>query len=242
MALVDAVNVFAGLEAMSRAAAEAVVAAAADAVAHTGRFTMGLSGGRTPGRLYELLGNEYRRAMPWDRTYLFWGDERNLPLDHAQSNYAMAKKTLLDRISIPTGHVHPVPVNPGNPDQAAIQYEETLRAFFGSEPPVFDLLLLGMGADGHTASLFPGHPAALEESHWVVAVHADVEPPVRISLTMPILTGARRTLFLVSGADKWPVWSDIQADPRAAALRYPAARVSLDGHAIWYLDQAVAAR
>lgn len=229
---------FPDLDALSRAAAGEVAAAAAAAVAERGRFTLALSGGRTPAELHRLLAGPYRDQMPWAKVHIFWGDERYVPHEDPRSNYRMAHDTLVAHVPVPAAHVHPMPVSPDNPAVAAGRYAETLKAQFGGGLPRFDLILLGMGADGHTASLFPGTAAATERERWVAVGRAPVDPEVRLTLTRPVLANARRLLFLVTGSDKQPVLDAIRANPTEAAARYPAAAVALEGQAAWFVVQA----
>lgn len=239
--MVDAMiryRVLQDLEALSRAAAAEVVRLARRAAAARGRFTMALSGGRTPERLYRLLAGEYRDAVPWEAVHLYWGDERYLPPDHAESNYRMAREALLAHVPVPPEQVHPMPTSLPDPDEAARCYEEELRRMLAPDGSGLDLALLGMGVDGHTASLFPGTPAVAEQVRWVVPVRAPVEPFLRLTLTRPVLEKAGRLLFLVAGADKRPVWQAIQAGHEEAARRYPACLVGSAAGAVWLLDQA----
>jgi 6-phosphogluconolactonase len=233
------IRVFPDLPALSRAAAEEFVAIARDAVAERGRFTVAMAGGRTPAMLYRLLAGEFREAVAWPRVQLFFGDERYVPHGDPQSNCRMVRECLTSHVPIPPGQVHPMPTDEADPETAARAYEATLRQQFGEDRPVIDLVLLGMGADGHTASLFPGTAAPQEQERLVVAVRANVEPPLRLSLTLPVLAAARRVAFLVAGADKNPAWHRIKADPAAAAREYPAAMVAVAaGQVVWYLDQS----
>lgn len=231
-------RVLTDLEALSRAAAEEIAHLAQQAVAARGRFTMALSGGRTPEKLYRLLSGEYRHAIPWEAVHLFWGDERYLPPEHAESNYRMAHEALLAHVPVPPEQVHPMPTLLPEPDEAARRYEEELRRALGPAGPRLDLVLLGMGADGHTASLFPGTRAVEEQVRWVVPVQAPVEPSLRLTLTRPVLEQAGRLLFLVAGADKQPVWQAIYDGSEGALGRYPAGLVGSGANAVWLLDQA----
>ncbi len=231
-----AIRRFADLATLSRAAAATFAALAAEAIALRGRYTAVLAGGRTPAQLHRLLATEYHSEIDWTRVHIFFGDERYLPHSSPLSNYHMARETLLDHVPVPMKQIHPMPTEPADPDQAANAYDAYLR----DTAPIFDLLLLGMGADGHTASLFPGAPAVNECDRWVVPVKASAEPPIRLTLTRPALAMARRTLFLVDGAEKRPVWQEIKADPVAAAERYPAARVAMEARQVaWYLTTSV---
>ncbi len=177
----------------------------ASAAEATGRhpFRVALAGGGTPRRLYELLASaEFQRRIFWERVHFFWSDERMVPHDHPQSNYRLARDTLLKHVRIPPKSIHAVPVSlPLAP--AAAEYEQELRRHFGRRWgfPEFDLILLGLGDDGHTASLFPGSPALHEKQRWVAA-HQPPHLPGRITLTLPVLNAARRVFFLVSGDTK----------------------------------------
>ena len=160
-----------------------------------------LSGGSTPRTLYQLLGLRYKDEVPWPRVHVFWADERYVPHDHPLSNYRMAKDTLLDTVDIPATHVHPMPTHFADPHMAARDYETTLADYFSGAPPVFDVVLLGIGEDGHTASVFAGSPAITAE-RVVMAVTAPAEPPTRLTLTLPVIASARRIGVLVAGASK----------------------------------------
>lgn len=200
---------FADLDALSRAAADDFAAIVRDAVAARGACHVALSGGSTPERLFKLLAAAGREALPWDRVELWWGDERTVAPDHKDSNYGMAKRALLDPLGISTGadaaHVHRMAGERADHDAAARDYERTLTAALGA-PPVLDLVLLGMGPDGHTASLFPGTPALDEAARFVVANPVDSPvthgATVRITLTAPAINAARHVRFLIGGADK----------------------------------------
>ena len=165
-----------------------------------------LAGGRTPRSVYELLAQpEQTGPIPWERVRLFWGDERFVPREHEASNYRMAREALLQAARPPAQNVFPMPTDSPDPEEAARRYERTLRGLFPSDPfPAFDLVLLGLGADGHTASLFPGGPECEERSRWCVASRAPKGLPVheRVTLTLPALNAARCVVFLVTGEDK----------------------------------------
>jgi 6-phosphogluconolactonase len=238
------VSVQVGLEQLSRTAAKRIVGIAATAVRERGRFCLNLSGGTTPRRLYSLLGGEFKNKVPWSRTHLFWGDERYVPRDDPRSNFRMAVETLISRIPIPDGNVHSVPVERSPVEAAAEAYESHLRDFFEKKEsavgPVFDVTLLGMGEDGHTASLFPGSSALDEMQRWVVAVTAPpgIEPPQRITMTLPILNRSNFIFFLVSGERKRPAATSILMDADAAS-RYPAAHVRGAMGAVWFVDPSI---
>jgi 6-phosphogluconolactonase len=194
--------------------AAAVAAAAADAIVDASasageRFAIALSGGSTPKATFALLaGDGYRERIDWSRWHVFFGDERRVPLDDDRSNYHSAREALLSRVPIPEAQTHPL--------TDADQYEGLLRAFFG-EAPAFDLLMLGMGDDGHTASLFPGSVSLLEQERWVIAPPDVVQGMSRLTLTLPALNAARRTLFLVSGAAKADALRRIRAGEQLPA-------------------------
>jgi 6-phosphogluconolactonase len=198
-----------------------------------GGFSLALSGGNTPRLLYQRLAEDYRDRIPWARVHIYWSDERYVPHDDPRSNYRTARETLLDHVPVPPACVHPMPTDAADPDQAARRYERVL-------PPSFDLVLLGMGSDGHTASLFPGSSALDETRRRVVASEAPVEPRVRLTLTLPALNGAEAVFFLVTGADKAPAVRRIameSPDPRAC----PAAGVRpRRGAVVWWVDAAAA--
>jgi 6-phosphogluconolactonase len=225
------------------AAAEEVVSAATDAVKQRGRFTVALSGGSTPKNLFNLLATNARTSLPWDHMFFFWGDERHVPPTDPDNNYRMADEAMLSKIPVPAGNVFRFAAE--NPDAAAVAegYEQTLRKFFALEAgqvPRFDLILLGMGPDGHTASLFPGTPALQEKSRMVVANWVDKLKTSRLSLTLPVLNTARCVMFLVSGTDKAPALKAV-LEGDAPGEQYPAKLVRpTDGRLIWLVDRAAA--
>ena len=205
----------------------------------SGAFAVSLSGGSTPRRLYELLANA---DLPWGRVHWFWGDERFVPPDHPDSNYRMAREALLARARMPAANVHPVPTEGLSPEEAAAAYEATLQRFYGAktlarEHPLFDVMLLGIGEDGHTASLFPGHAALDEERRWVLAVRG-AKKEARITLTYPALQSSRHTAFLVTGAAKRGAVRRAQAGDRAI----PAGRLRPQGELHWFIDRAAAGK
>jgi 6-phosphogluconolactonase len=226
-----------------QAAAEEVLRAATDAVAERGRFTIALSGGSTPRNLYTLIAANASASLPWDRMFFFWGDERHVPLDDDESNYRMAKETLLSKIPVPAANIFPVPAE--NPDAAAAAqaYEDTLRKVFALSPgefPRFDLILLGMGPDGHAASLFPETAALRETSRLVVANWVEKLKASRITFTLPVLNAARCVAFLVSGADKAAVLHEV-LEGSAPGEKYPSKLVRPSaGRLIWFVDRAAA--
>ena len=230
------------LVSLSRAALEEILPIIQGAVTKRGRCAIALSGGHTPEKMFSLWSQtaQYRDKTPWDRVHLFWSDERYVPADDPRSNYHMARETLISRVPIPAENVHPIPTSLTPPEQCANAYESELRKFFGSEPPAFDVQLLGIGEEGHTASLFPGSPALDEKQRWVMAVVAPVEPPLRLTLTPAILNQGRNTFFLVAGESKRTIISAIRNEPDSPPSQYPAARIRPAGGAVWFLDQAAA--
>ena len=202
-----------------------------------GRFAVNLSGGSTPRRLYQLLGEPpFRAQMPWDRIHWFWGDERFVPPDHPDSNYRMAREALLGNAPSPPENIHPIPTS-GDPAAAARAYEETLRTYYGGEAldparPLFDIEFLGLGPDGHTASLFPG-TKVLDERRRMVAEVVGAKPETRITLTYPPLESSRYTAFLVAGADKREPLARVLAGDQ----ELPAGRLRPSGELIWFVDQ-----
>jgi 6-phosphogluconolactonase len=232
-------------DAIAQEAARRVLAAAEAAVAARGAFTLVLAGGSTPEKLYRLLAAPpLRDRIPWERTRVFLGDERFVPYDAPESNWGMAQRTLLDHVPLPVENLHPMPTTAGHarPEEAAQAYDATLRALFpGATPPRFDLVLLGLGDDGHTASLFPGKPALDVADAWAAASPPGVLPPPvdRITLTFPVLNAARATLFLVAGAKKAPALRSVLSG--AADIReHPAAGVRPEAGTLTFLADAAA--
>jgi 6-phosphogluconolactonase len=226
-----------------QAAAEEVIRAATSAVAQRGRFAIALSGGSTPKNLYTLIAANASANLPWDRMFFFWGDERHVPPDNPDSNYRMAKETLLSKVAIPPANIFPIPAENPDASAAAEAYEQTLRKFFALAPrefPRFDLILLGMGPDGHTASLFPETAALQEKSRLVMANWVEKLNASRITFTLPVLNAARCVAFLVSGTDKAAVLHEV-LEGNAPAEKYPSKLVRPEaGKLIWFVDRAAA--
>ncbi len=230
-------------EALSEAAAGVWTASAARAVAQRGRFTVALSGGSTPRRLYELLAiPKWQERTDWANCHVFWGDERMVAPTHPDSNFRLAQNSLLANVPIPEDQVHPIPYSDNGP-AAAIVYQRCLIDFFGlsaGERPRFDLMLQGLGSDGHTASLFPGFSTLNEREKLAVgSPPGTLAPQVpRVTLTLPVLNAARVVLFLVAGADKATVLRRVLAGDQ----ELPAGRVQpTDGELLWFVDAAAAA-
>lgn len=196
--------VYGDFEHLSRAAAGLFVQQARQAVRDHGQFSVALSGGHTPKRTYELLATyPLREQVPWEHVHVFWGDERCVPPDDPRSNERMAREALLDHVPVQSTHVHPIRCAQA-PQKTAEQYETFLRDFFAGQPARFDLVLLGLGEDGHTASLFPGTPVLEEQKRWAADVHVAEQDFYRVTLTAPVINQAAMVLFLVAGADKAP--------------------------------------
>jgi 6-phosphogluconolactonase len=208
------------------------------ALAARGPFRVSLSGGSTPKALFALLASDdFIGRFPWTQVAWYWGDERFVPHDHPESNYGMTRKAMLDKAPVPPGNVHPVPAD-GSPEEAAARYERTLQAAYGAavlDParPLFDITLLGLGTDGHTASLLPGEPVLQERKRWVAAV-SHGRPEVRITMTYPAIESSRWVAFLVAGKEKAAILKTI----RAGGSDVPAARVRPVGELLWFVDRA----
>lgn len=224
-------------EALAQAAAERVMARIA---ANPGRIAICLTGGSSPKKLYQLLGSDaYRDKIPWDRVHWFIGDERFVAESDPLNNMAVARATFLDR-NAPSGHIHPIPTKAENPDRSAEAYARELQSFYAADRldparPLFDLVLMGAGQDGHTASLFPGDPAIEETDRWVVGVpKANVAPFVpRVSLTLPALASCREMLFEIAGHDKKAILTRL-----LNGENLPAIRARSNGETVWLVDQA----
>ena len=195
------VRVLADVEVLSAEAAAAAVDIINGAVAARGRCSLALSGGDTPRGLYRLLGSQHRDRVPWARVHVFWGDDRYVPGDHPESNYRMARETLLDHVPCPAENIHAMPTHFASAAEAAATYDEVLKEHFGGgDGPTFDLNILGIGEDAHTASVFPGSPAVDERERWVMDVHTDATIATRLTLTLPALSHSTNIHVLVAGA------------------------------------------
>ncbi len=228
------------LEALSLAAAELFATEACRAVQTQGRFTVALSGGSTPRRAYELLAREpFRKKIPWQNTHIFWGDERCVPADDPRNNALMARQTLLDHVPVPPEQIHPMACN-SSPLEAAAAYETLLRTVFTAGSLRFDLVLLGLGENGHTASLFPGTSVLEEQQRWVGEVFVADERLHRLTLTAAAINQAALVVFLVSGSGKAlilrNVWKEAQ-DPRSIPAR---SIKPVDGRLLWLVDRDAA--
>ena len=231
------VRICTDVDELSLRAAEAAVRIVNEAAQGAGKCSLVLSGGTTPRTLYGLLALKFKKDIPWAQLHIFWGDERYVPLVDSRSNYRMAKEALLDHVPCPPENIHPMPTHLASPDAAARAYETTLKTCFAGQRPCFDLVLLGLGAEGHTASLFPGSPVLAETTRWVRATSAPTDPPTRLTLTWPALDAARNIHVLVSGSNKAQALEHVLGgapDP----LVYPAAHIRLaEGSVIWWVDR-----
>lgn len=228
---------FATPESLSSSAAEFVCDVAQESLARAGIFSLVLSGGSTPANTYRMLAQVSRqRLLDWSKVEIFWGDERCVAPTHEESNYRMACKTLLDQISIPEENLHRMACE-GDPTIGARNYEQTLRSRFSDQAlPRFDLILLGLGEDGHTASLFPGSEILEERERWVAPTYVPHLDSWRISLTFPLINAASNVVFLVSGESKATILKEVLAAPAQAI--YPAQRVAPQGELLWFIDHA----
>lgn len=237
MTQIDNTEILADAEALAQYTARWIAGLVA---ASEGPFAMALSGGSTPKRLYQILAADYRDKLPWARVHLFFGDERFLPPGDKDSNLRMVREALLDHVAIPAGNVHPMPTG-GTPEAAAAEYQIELQTYYRSEAllaerPLFDVVLLGLGENGHTASLFPGTPALDDTLHWVVPCVPNDAPHTRLTLTYPAIASSREVAFLLAGVGKREVFGRVNAGDRSQ----PASRVTSIGRVNWFLDAAAA--
>ena len=241
-----AIEVFPDRQRLIQAAAEHIVQLASDAAAKNEMFTMVLSGGSTPRPLYTLLASRaFAKSIDWPRVHVFWGDERCVPPEDPRSNYRMARETLLDAVPLLPGNIHRIH-GEKEPQLAAAAYEQELRSFFGSRvpdepPPVgFDLVLLGMGDNGHTASLFPGMTAVTERVRWVMAQYIEGVSTWRITLTPVVINAAKNVTFVVSGAEKaWRLRDVLEGPIQPEVLPAQIIRPAR-GRPLWLIDKAAA--
>ncbi len=237
------VMVYTDAEELAQAAAAHFASITVDAVNTRGRAFVALSGGSTPRRMGELLANRpFREIVPWSNIEIFWGDERWVPLDSDESNAGVAKRTLLDHVPIEPSRINPMPTDVADPDIAATMYSAQLRTVFGvvDEVPAFDLIFLGMGDDGHTASLFPGMAALHEERELAVAHYVPKLDAHRLTLTPPVLNAGREVIFLVGGISKASTLARVLTGPeRVDDLPAQVVRPS-SGRLRWLIDEAAA--
>ncbi|NIM06638.1 MAG: 6-phosphogluconolactonase [Armatimonadetes bacterium] len=235
---------------LALAGGEHFTSLAVSAISAQGRFSVALSGGRTPRAIYEQLGGAFAPQIDWRYVHIFWGDERCVPPDHPDSNYRMARRALLNHVPIPEANIHPIHTET-EPEKAAAAYERELRGFFadgleregggGRRPAArFDLVLLGMGADGHTASLFPYTAALYERMHWVVAYYVEKLNAWRVTLTPTAINAAANVIFIASGESKAKRLKEVLA-ASAFPGSLPAQMIKpTDGNLLWLVDAAAA--
>lgn len=237
------VRVFPNTAELFRGSAEAFCDFGETAIREHGRYTVALSGGSTPRGLHEQLATTFKSRLPWDKVYFFWGDERHVPPDFPESNFRMAKETLLSKLSIPAEHIIRMPGEIPDANQGAGLYEESLREFFRTTPghfPRFDFILLGIGPEGHTASLFPETKALEEKQHAVVGNYVAVHSTWRITCTYPVLNNGANVMFLVDGAGKADI---VRTALKDSSANLPCQGVRpASGRLMWYLDQAAGSK
>jgi len=241
MAFAAEIRILNGLPELFQAAASEFITLAVEAIRSKGKFCVALSGGSTPRGLYTLLANQPQHSIPWKKIYFLWGDERHVPPDHPDSNYRMAYEAMLSKVPIPAENIFRIHAEEKDADAAARAYEQTLTAFFHLQPgefPRLDLILLGMGPDGHTASIFPGTRALHEKTRLVVANWVEKLNAYRFTITLPVLNHSACAMFLVSGRDKANVLREVlehQTEELPASLVRPT-----NGRLVWMIDQEAA--
>ena len=231
------IEIYADFKELARAAAELFVARSSEAVAQRGRFTVALSGGSTPKLMFELLATAFRDRVPWVNIQFFWSDERHVPPDDADSNFRVANEAMLARVPVAEKNVHRVPSENPNAAEAATEYEQTLIRTTEQSLPQLDLILLGLGADGHTASIFPGSDVLHETKRLVAAPWVEKLQTHRITMTLPLLNNGASVVFLVSGSEKSKIVKEVFEGPE----KYPAQAVKpVRGELLWLLDEDAA--
>ena len=241
-------QVYSDADTLAKAGAKELLRIAQECVSQHGIFTLALAGGSTPRKLYTLLATDPDfRSFPWPETHLFFGDERHVPPSHLDSNYLMVSTTLLSSGLVPAANVHRVRAEMPDANAAALDYDVEVHSFFppgmrADTLPRFDAVLLGMGPDGHTASLFPGSKALEEKERWVVANWVEKFNSARITFTFPVINAARNVLLLIAGPDKADMLHEVLVSSRGLT-KYPVQRVNpVDGAKVWMLDRAAAAQ
>jgi 6-phosphogluconolactonase len=239
------IRIFSTADELARATATLMAVRAARAIVERGQANLALAGGSTPLPIYHALATEpLRGIMPWQACHFFWSDERQVPFDHLDSNYGQAQRTWLGQVLQKPGQIHPIPVDLYEPEEAAARYQAELRTHYGGLLPAFDLILLGLGPDGHLASLFPQDPALAENRAWAAAVTPPpgVEPPMpRVTLTLPVLNAGRTVVVAVTGAGKRQAVKQALAEREAGPGGAVAKRLLPYGELFWFLDQEAAA-
>lgn len=237
-----AISIFQDKEALTSAAADLFVAAARKAISANNKFTVALTGGSTPDQLYRLLASEaYRGQVDWQKVWVFWGDERWVPLDDRKSNARMAFETLLDHVDVPGGQIFPMYQEDISPEEYAAIYEGKLHDVLGGDG-AFDLILLGMGDDGHTASLFPGERVLYEQTKWVDAYFLVPQDMYRITLTAPLINQARHIVFALFGEGKAPALYEVLKGGTNIE-KYPSQLIKpVSGEVTWLVDESAASK
>lgn len=233
-------KVYTDLNELSIAAANYIIAISNEAIGEKGKFTISLSGGNTPEKLYSILAQSpYREQIQWENTFVFWGDERCVPFDDSRNNAYQAKLVLLNKVPIPPANIYRIPVNLP-PAKASAVYGREMKDFFGEAPVCFDAMLLGLGENGHTASLFPGTNVLAEEEAGIRGIYVEEEKMYRITMTAPLINQAHRILFLVSGKNKADVLPKIISGPYDPE-EYPAQLIKpIGGELRWFVDDDAA--
>lgn len=243
MASEPEIRVFPSTQELFRSAAETFCKLAQEAIRERGKFSVALSGGSTPRGLHHELTTTFAPQVPWNKVFCFWGDERHVPPDFPESNFRMAKETLLSKLPIPADHIFRMAGELPDAEQAGLLYQNVLRDFFHPGPdkfPRFDFMLQGIGPDGHTASLFPGTKALEEKNRFAVGNWVEQHSTWRITLTYPVINDAANVMFLVDGAGKADI---IEKALREPAANLPCQRVQpLNGKLMWYLDAAAGSK
>jgi len=237
------IRIFKNMESLSHNSANLFVEGAAQAIAERGRFLVALNGGSTPNRLFQLLATDYRDKIDWNNTHLFWGDERCVPPDDPGSSYGQAKELLLNHVTIPENNIHRAK-GELEPHAASIEYAKILKSFANNnlEFPRFDLVYLGMGEDGHTASLFPNSPVDVTEPTLPVTANYQDRPANRVTMTQLVFNQAHVVAFMATGEKKANTLAEVLSDRYNPTL-YPAQRIApKDGNLIWLIDEAAASK
>ena len=232
-------RIFDNLEELSQYAAKQFAQQAAKSISERGQFLVALNGGSTPTRLFQLLATDFRDKVDWSKTHVFWGDERSVSPDDPESSFGQARESLLSHVPIPDSNIHRIQGELGSAE-ASKEYSETLKNFasFPSDVPRFDLVYLGMGEDGHTASLFPGSPLNVSEPTMPVTAHYQDRPANRVTLTPIVFNSARMVAFMATGEKKANTLAEVLSD-RYNPEQYPAQRIDpKDGKLIWLVDEA----
>ncbi len=234
------IRVFKSATELAKATADLMLMISKKAIESQGKFSVSLSGGTTPENLFSLLAlPPYRDEIEWNKSFVFWGDERVVPSDNKLNNARMAKTLLLDKIKIPSQNIFPIPVDL-EPEKAALEYAVTIKDFFGKEPPHFDLILLGLGENGHTASLFPHTAVVFENTQLVKSVYVAEQNMFRITMTPVLINNARNIIFMVTGENKASVLNTIINGPQQPE-NFPAQVIHPEaGNLYWFVDEQAA--